>query len=86
MNFKQIVASIISEELVAGGSSSVFGQGVNSTATQFSGDNYAKGDNRLPYSIFGGAITRNGLKRKHKNLATFKRNQTNKKKLKKRKK
>ena len=32
-------------------------------ATQFSGDTYAPGDNRIPDLLFGGSITRRGLVR-----------------------
>ena len=38
------------EDMTSGGEGSVFGSGVDSTATQFSGDNYAPGDAR---NLFG---------------------------------
>lgn len=55
MNFVKLV-----EDTVAGGEGSVFGPNVGATSTHFSGDNYAPGDARTPYSIYGGVITRNG--------------------------
>ncbi len=64
-----MVLDVLNEENVAGGVASAFGSGVQSTATQFSGDNYAPGDTRIPKSIFGGIITRRGLikgRKKHK--------------------
>ena len=38
------------EDMTAGGEGSAFGPGVDSTANQFSGDNYAPGDAR---NLFG---------------------------------
>jgi hypothetical protein len=61
INLEQIVLDVLNEENVAGGAASAFGSGVQSTATQFSGDNYAPGDARIPKSIFGGIVTRRGL-------------------------
>jgi hypothetical protein len=61
MNLEQIVLDILNEENVAGGAASAFGPGVQSTATPFSGDNYAPGDARIPKSIYGGIVTRRGL-------------------------
>jgi len=62
LSLEQLILDILEEENVAGGSGSAFGPGVTSTATQFSGDNYAKGDAR---NIFGnvrpGVMTRRGL-------------------------
>lgn len=54
------------EDMTAGGDSSAFGPGVDSTADQFSGDNYAPGDAR---NLFGSGKkpvmqTRPGLKGK----------------------
>lgn len=46
MLFNQIFRNVINESMTAGGTASVLGSGVNSTATQFSGDNYAPGDAR----------------------------------------
>ena len=56
MDFVKLV-----EDTMAGGAGSVFGAGVTSTATPFSGDNYAKGDARVPKSLFGGTLTRGGM-------------------------
>ena len=61
INLEQLVLDVLNEENVAGGATSAFGSGVQSTATQFSGDNYAPGDARIPKSIFGGIVTRRGL-------------------------
>lgn len=52
---------LIEEQMTAGGASSAFGPGVGSTATPFSGDNYAPGDARMPKSVFGGVLTRGGM-------------------------
>jgi|13_taG_2_1085334.scaffolds.fasta_scaffold152000_2 hypothetical protein len=53
------------EDMTAGGAGSVFGSGVETTADQFSGDNYAPGDAR---NVFGGKSpvvqTRPGMKGK----------------------
>ena len=57
----QVPVMDLNEENVAGGAGSAFGSGVQSTATQFSGDNYAPGDARIPKSLYGGIITRRGL-------------------------
>ena len=61
INLEQLILDVLKEENVAGGAASAFGSGVQSTATQFSGDNYAPGDARIPKSIFGGIVTRRGL-------------------------
>ena len=65
--FDKLVQSILSEDTVAGGAESAFGPGVTSTATAFSGDNYASGDARRPFA-FGGITTRRGMigGKKHK--------------------
>ncbi len=67
MDFTSIVKQILSEDSMAGGTGSVFGTGVASTETPFSGDNYAPGDAR---NVFGGAfpgvMTRAGLTGKKK--------------------
>ncbi len=52
-------------------SAGVLGDAAGGTS-QFSGDTYATGDTRVPYSIYGGVLTRKGLikrkkRRKHKN-------------------
>jgi hypothetical protein len=61
INLEQVVLDVLNEENLVGGAASAFGSGVQSTATQFSGDNYAPGDARIPKSIFGGIVTRRGL-------------------------
>jgi hypothetical protein len=70
INLERLIFDILKEQNMAGGAASAFGSGVQSTATPFSGDNYAPGDARIPKSIFGGIITRRGLikgKKKRKN-------------------
>ncbi len=66
MDFKEIVNKVLNEELTAGGEGSVFGSGVTNTSSVFSGDNYAPGDARNPYGIFGGVLSRKGLVAKKK--------------------
>ena len=61
INIEQLILDVLKEQNMAGGAGSAFGSGVQSTATQFSGDNYAPGDARIPKSIFGGIVTRRGL-------------------------
>jgi hypothetical protein len=61
INIEQLILDVLKEQNMAGGTGSAFGSGVQSTATQFSGDNYAPGDARTPKSIYGGIITRRGL-------------------------
>lgn len=68
MNFVNLVTSVLNEDLMAGGPSSVYGPAVGSTASAFSGDTYNTGDMRIAKSIYGGVITRKGMKsRKNKN-------------------
>ena len=66
INLEKITLEILKEENVAGGGSSAFGPGVQATATQFSGDTYVPGDARVPKSLFGGTITRNGIIKRRK--------------------
>ncbi len=66
MDFNYLVKQILEEDNVAGGGSSVFGPNVGNTATVFSGDNYAAGDARKPHSLYGGVITRSGMRKKRK--------------------
>ena len=61
INLEQIILDVLNEENAAGGAASAFGPGVQSTATQFSGDTYAPGDARIPKSVYGGIVTRRGL-------------------------
>lgn len=63
MEFHKIVEQVLSEEMTSGGAESVYGAGVVSTETPFSGQaKYADGDAR---NVFGGAfpgvLTRTGL-------------------------
>ena len=59
INLEQIVLDVLSEQNVAG---AVLGTPAAGTS-QFSGDTYAPGDARIPYSIYGkgGVMTRGGL-------------------------
>lgn len=66
MDFTNLVTLVLSEDSAAGGVGSVFGPNVGSTATTFSGDNYAPGDARTPGSLYGGVMTRKGLRYKKK--------------------
>lgn len=64
MDFDKLVEKILNEDVVAGGEGSAFGPGVTNTASAFSGDTYAPGDARVPKSIFGGVLTRYGMRKK----------------------
>jgi hypothetical protein len=64
MKFQKIVEELLYEMSVAGGAESVFGAGVTSTETAFSKDSYAPGDARNPKSLYGGIMTRKGMKKK----------------------
>lgn len=64
MEFQKIVEEVLNEDVVAGGEGSSFGPNVGQTATAFSGDNYAPGDARNPYGIYGGVMTRSGMKKR----------------------
>ncbi len=64
MNFTEMVTQILNETCMMGGPMSVMGPGVTNTATEVSGDNYALKDARVPKSLYGGVITRQGLKKK----------------------
>ena len=66
MEFEKMVEEVLKEDNVAGGASSALGPNVASTATQFSGDNYAPGDARKPTSLYGGVITRRGMSKTDK--------------------
>jgi hypothetical protein len=58
INLEQIVLDVLNEMTAA----SVLGAAAGGTS-QFSGDTYATGDTRIPYSIYGkgGVMTRKGL-------------------------
>lgn len=60
----------ISESNLSSGTSSVFGSGVTSTSSEFSKDSYATGDARKPHSLYGGIMTRSGMKKKSKKSNT----------------
>ena len=62
MNFQQLVEQILHEDVVAGGAGSVFGPNVGDTATAFSGDNYAPGDARNIHGLYGGVMSRSGMR------------------------
>jgi len=64
MEFQKLVERVLKEDVVAGGAGSVFGSNVGATATTFSGDTYAPGDTRTPKSLYGGVLTRGGLKKR----------------------
>jgi hypothetical protein len=64
MEFKTLVEQVLEEDVVAGGSASAFGPNVSNTSTVMSGDNYAPGDARTPKSLYGGTMTRNGIRKK----------------------
>jgi hypothetical protein len=59
INLKQIILDVLNEVNTVGG---VLGAPAAGTS-QFSGDTYATGDTRIPYSIYGkgGVMTRKGL-------------------------
>lgn len=58
LSFEKILKDILTEETIGGGTSSVFGSGVVSTAGAISGDTYAPGDARIP-KVIGGIYRRN---------------------------
>jgi hypothetical protein len=62
MKFEKLVEDVLQENNVMGGPSSVMGPNVGATASVVSGDKYATGDARTPKSLYGGVITRNGMK------------------------
>lgn len=66
MKFQKLVEEVLQEDVVAGGAGSAFGANAGATATAFSGDNYAPGDARVPKSLYGGVMTRYGMKKKRK--------------------
>ena len=65
MEFQKLVEQVLQEDVVAGGAGSAFGPNVGSTASTFSGDTYAPGDARKPTSLYGGVLTRKGLRKKN---------------------
>jgi hypothetical protein len=67
MEFQKLVEQVLIEDMMIGGSQSVMGPAVVTTATEFSGDNYAKGDARVPASLYGGILTRGGTSKRKRN-------------------
>ncbi len=63
MKFREIVEKVLSEEVMSGGEGSAFGPNVGKTASEFSGDKYAPGDARTPKSLYGGVLTRAGMRK-----------------------
>lgn len=59
INLKNLIDQVLKEENTVAG---VLGAAAGGTS-QFSGDTYATGDTRIPYSIYGkgGVMTRGGL-------------------------
>lgn len=59
ISLEKIILDVLNEENIAG---DVLGAPAGGTS-QFSGDFYAPGDSRIPYSIYGkgGVMTRKGL-------------------------
>jgi hypothetical protein len=59
INIEQIILDVLKEQTTV---ASVLGAPAGGTS-QFSGDTYAPGDTRIPYSIYGkgGVMTRGGL-------------------------
>lgn len=66
MNFRRLVEQILQEDVVSGGDSSAFGPNVGNTAAVFSGDNYASGDARNAFGLYGGVLTRRGIRKRKK--------------------
>ena len=68
MNFVDLVDQVLNECNMAGGINSVFGTNVTTTATPFSGDTWNTKDQRIAKSLYGGVMTRRGLKKKKKDV------------------
>ena len=64
MEFQKIVEGILNEDVTAGGTGSAFGSNVGATSSPFSGDTYASGDARTPKSLYGGVVTRQGIRKR----------------------
>ena len=62
MIFSNLVEEILRENNVAGGPSSVMGPNVTNTASAMSGDKWNTGDQRIAKSLYGGVLTRKGMK------------------------
>lgn len=66
MKFQQLVEDILQETTVMGGPSSAMGPNVGATASEISGNNWNRNDNRVAKSLYGGIITRKGMRKKSK--------------------
>ena len=64
MIFEKLVEEVLQETSVMGGTSSVMGSNVGSTASVVSGDKWNTGENRIAKSLYGGVITRRGINKK----------------------
>ena len=62
INLENIILQVLKEENLAG---DVLGPAAGGTSS-FSGDTYATGDTRIPYSVYGGIMTRGGLIKRRK--------------------
>lgn len=62
INLEKLILDVLSEDNVAG---DVLGAPAAGTS-QFSADTYAPGDTRIPYSVYGGVMTRGGLIKRRK--------------------
>jgi hypothetical protein len=62
ISLEKIILDVLKEENVSG---DVLGSPAGGTS-QFSGDTYATGDNRIPYSVYGGIMSRRGLIKRRK--------------------
>lgn len=62
ISLEKIILGVLNEDNVSSG---VLGEPAGGTS-QFSGDFYAPGDNRIPYSVYGGVMTRKGLIKRRK--------------------
>ena len=62
INLEKIIVQVLNEENIAG---DALGPAAGGTS-QFSGDFYAPGDTRIPYSVYGGVMTRKGLIKRRK--------------------
>jgi|LakMenEpi03Aug12_release.lakeMendotaPanAssembly.Ray.scaffolds.fasta_scaffold3359508_2 hypothetical protein len=62
INLEKIIRDVLNEDNVSGAALGAPAAGTS----QFSGDFYAPGDTRIPYSVYGGVMTRRGLIKKRK--------------------
>lgn len=73
MEFQKLVEQVLREDAMSGGEGSVYGPNVGATATTFSGDNLAAGDGRNVFGVYGGVMTRSGMRKKSKKRKSKKR-------------